>query len=1293
MVQVVQETREGIGQDTLQARQPEQQAHEGGTRSLPENAGLGSNELTVPQRVPKSIGLQLRFWFFLLAFIPLAVVAGLAYLYFEYSLTDAIEKELSISSKQDAYYIEEWAQQQERGLDAFVRDQLSSPWLRGQLVQEPVEVPLLSAGLQSNEEVESFLSKLVRENRFIRQIYLLDPEGQFVSARPSPSLRGRMLYDTAESDNTLRTLMSADILRRDKQFVFREQILALNGYDAFFVAPLNDDKGQRMGTWVLGFDISPLFQVVERSDSMGLSKMLLKLPAREQQEVLGMAFADPAMLDLADLKRWVQGGLLNPKSFAQVREYFDESGKEHWFMTEPVSIFGAPWALMIGVERSKAMHAVDKMGLYGAAFVLIMLFLVMWAAKKLAFRIVSPLVSLSQLSQEVAGGELSLRANIQTENEIGVLADAMNQMLDGRQRYEEALIAANQASEEAIAALNELKFALDHHSIVAATDLKGTITYANAKFEEISGYDNDELLGANHRILSSGIHEEPFWRHMYLTVSQGNVWRDAICNRAKDGSLYWVDTTIVPVMRHGKPQSYISIRTDITLAVLAREELIEAKEAAEAGGRAKSEFLASMSHEIRTPMNGVLGMLNLLKRTQLTDEQRRQTDLAFHSAESLLTIINDILDFSKIEAGKLDLEEMDFDLVEEISQFAEIIAPKIQESGVEFVLDLSGIESPWVRGDPGRLRQILVNLVGNAAKFTSSGEIVVTAKLLQSYRGRLKLECSVRDSGIGIPTEKLVGLFESFTQVDASTTRKFGGTGLGLTIVKQLCELMEGDIRVESLEGEGSDFIFQVFLGACEESPVTPLPSLWQDAELWVVDPCAASREAMAKQCQSWGLAVQLSENLAGLSDLAKRQDEAQGPKAILLDVRVFSRKGKPVTKKDIEIGLASIEQNYPELSTPIILSNPVSMGLKLKSFKTKNLLAYQGKPINPQSLRTTLTSVWLDGGEGLQGRAAGEENGSEAKLKVANFGHAVRILLVEDNPVNQLVASAMLAQIGLTCDQAGNGLEALAAMKQAPEDMPYHVVLMDCQMPEMDGYEASQEIRSGTAGERYLDIPIIAMTANAMKGDREKCLEAGMSDYISKPVHSDVLETVLGKYLAKIDLPGSEEKADALSELKESEQVKRDEVSEDHDQDKSFEFGENPEWDASSGSMCSDDESSVGGADEEESESEPIWDRQGALNNLGGSESLFEQLMEAAMDDIPINLARLEAAFASGDVDAARVAAHSIKGVAASLGAMQLQQLAFAAEAVAREGDLASMPEHFERLVQGFTRFQQEAG
>jgi len=674
---------------------------------------------------------------------------------------------------------------------------------------------------------------------------------------------------------------------------------------------------------------------------------------------------------------------------------------------------------------------------------------------------------------------------------------------------------AEQEQRHLLTDLNEQRYVLDQHAIVAVTDLQGVITYANQRFVEISGYSVDELIGQNHRILNSQTHNQKFWRDMYRTVANGGVWNDEICNRAKDGHFYWVDTTISAFTgEDGKPRAYVAIRTDITQRKYYEKELQEAKYHAEDANKAKSEFLASMSHEIRTPMNGVLGMLGLLLNNELSAEQSQRVHIAQNSAKALLSLINDILDFSKVEAGKLELEELDFDIRKLLEDIAKTMAFRADEKGIELLLDVSGIEHSMIIGDPSRIRQIVINLMGNAIKFTEQGEVIISAALKEHDAEHLKLVCSVRDTGIGIPEILMPDLFKSFTQVDASTTRQYGGSGLGLSISKKLCELMNGAIQATSEPGNGSCFKFEVLVRSSKQSvKVVPRVDISQ-LKVLIVDDNKTNRDIYRHQLEHWGASVVEAEDALTALELCKLHADKLFDIA-LIDMYMPEMDGIALAKAlrhdsqfntlKLIMMTSSYEQESSEKLYDIGLSGYFSKPVSTSDlFDALALVSYE--LLQPDS-GTLITKSYLDSLE--------RKRESPAKPNIPNWLAETRILLVEDNQINQIVVQGMLKEWALHCDLANNGLEAVASLRNAPDDAPYTLVLMDCHMPELDGYGATRNIREGKTGERYLQIPIIAITANAMKGDKEKCLDAGMNDFLTKPLESMTLLNTLNKWLS----------------------------------------------------------------------------------------------------------------------------------------------------------------------------------
>ncbi|WP_175414882.1 PAS domain S-box protein [Nibricoccus aquaticus] len=764
--------------------------------------------------------------------------------------------------------------------------------------------------------------------------------------------------------------------------------------------------------------------------------------------------------------------------------------------------------------------------------------------------------------------------------------------------------------------LAQQRFAVDQHAIFAVTDVKGTIAYANDLFCAISGFSREELIGQNHRLLNSGAHPKEFFRAMYQTIAQGKVWQGEICNRAKDGHLYWVDSTIVPLLgEDGKPVQYAAIRTDITerkrteeainqseermrlfaehapasvamfdlemkylvvskqwlidyklegQAILGRSHyevfpeigddwkaihrrcmggavelnagerfdridgssqwlrwevrpwykynqeiggivmftqditdrkqleisLATARDQALEASRLKSEFLATMSHEIRTPMNGVIGMSELLRRTALDQKQKEMADVIIHSADNLLVIINDILDFSKIEAGKFRIDAMDFDLRDALEETAALLAPQADRKRLKLMVDIDAAVAGGVTGDRNRIQQIVTNLLGNALKFTERGQVVLKATAVASPRNGLHVRISITDTGIGIPESARAHLFQPFVQADGSTTRRFGGTGLGLAICGQLVSLMGGTIGFDSVEGAGSCFWFQLDLQRASVPASEAEETIPEGTRVLVVDDDENNRIILTRQLSEMDVVVDAVPDAESARASLRNAAGGEHPYSVLLLDWNMPGEGGYLLAQSI--------RKDPEISgTRIVVLTSSNPEVEPETLAQLDFSAVLNKPIRSVQLRRSLV------------RALGRsETQAPFPIAEAAVGKRLRLLVAEDNPTNQLVAQMMLEQMGHTVEFAVNGQETIRQLVRSDFD----AVLMDCQMPVMDGYEASRRIRAGEASPQAVKLPIIALTAYAMPDDRAKALAAGMDDYVTKPIDPEVLEKAFAR-------------------------------------------------------------------------------------------------------------------------------------------------------------------------------------
>jgi two-component system sensor histidine kinase/response regulator len=696
------------------------------------------------------------------------------------------------------------------------------------------------------------------------------------------------------------------------------------------------------------------------------------------------------------------------------------------------------------------------------------------------------------------------------------------------------------------------------------------------------------------------------------------------------GDEIWASVTKVPLRnRKGQVTGIIGLSRDITALKKAEKDLAIARDAALETARLKSEFLAVMSHEIRTPMNGIIGMTGLLQDTTLTMEQRDFTDTIRSSADALLTIINDILDFSKIEAGKLILEKIDLDLREVVESTVELLAQKAQDKGLEIISHVPEEVPTFLRGDPGRMRQILINLVGNAVKFTEHGEVVVRVVKGAETEHQVRLRFLVSDTGIGIPKDVQATIFEAFTQADGSTTRKYGGTGLGLAISRQLLHLMGGSIHLDSTPGKGSTFWFELVLDKQAERPWRPLAERadLNGLKVLIVDDNATNRQVLEYQSKAWRMVSR--SVIGGKQALEALSEEAAHGKpfdVILLDMHMPEMDGLMLARL--------VTQRYGRQAPKMMMLTSLGQRLDAKAMHAAGIASCMVKPVKQSRLFDAIARVVA--GYEDDDVSAERHKAVPAASPAPENRRPGKILLAEDNMVNQKVALLQLRKLGYEADTVANGLEAVAALKQ----VPYQVVLMDCQMPEMDGYTATREIRrlereTPQVLKSTIPVRIVAMTANAMDSDRAECLEAGMDDYVSKPVQVEDLAAALERALPTAGTPPPPPVA--KSDLVDEERL---------------------------------DYTVINGLR--------------ALREEGQPDPLAE-LVDLFLLDAPERIHRLRHGVVQGDAKAIQHAAHSLKGSSSNLGLRRLARLSGQLDKEAKAGQLLMAEAQVKAVVEEF--------
>ncbi|HIJ95196.1 MAG TPA: response regulator [Desulfuromonadales bacterium] len=1026
----------------------------------------------------KSIKVKILVILSLLAFIGLTAIAGGTLIYFRHSTRQMVfEQQFDL------------VRSLARGLDNKL-DSIQKTLIRVANSMSP-EI------MRSSESAQQLLeSRVVSRVLFDHDMLILDTNGVVIASNPVRiNLQGKLFADHDFFKKSMRSskpVISDPFIDQDDNrpiIMMTAPLLAADGSIRGFLCGALNLEDSKDGLFALLNEISvgvkgylylvaPDRTLIRHPDSSLVMKPF-KLPDGDRL-----------------LQRVLDG-------YEGSGETIDSSG--HPVLSSFERLHTTGWILAINYPLAEAYRSITNfsyifmIGMFAVlvATVFLSILLGNWISK--------PLLSFIQRINTLAtsGSDKTLRLETEHNDELGQLAGSFNAMLDEIQRDE--------------IELRKFYRIVDQSPVtIVITDIHGIIEFVNPMFVKLTGYSTEEAVGKNPRILQSGQTPPEVYEDLWLTITRGETWEGDFHNMSKDGRMFWEHATISALRDNsGAITHYLAVKENITEKRSILEQLTIAKEQAEGASIAKSQFLATMSHEIRTPMNGVIGMTGLLLETDLDDEQREYADIVRKSGENLLTQINEILDFSKIEAGKMELELIDFDLRVTLEDTAELLAFRADEAGLELICRIDPAVPSYLKGDPGRLRQIITNLIGNAIKFTKNGEVVISASLKNDQGGFVTILFEIHDTGIGIPASRCAAVFEPFTQADGSTTRKYGGTGLGLSICKQLSHLMGGEIGVTSQEGSGSTFWFtcrfekQALTEVQAHSDSAPHPHAHVDlgaVKILVVDDNATNRKLITTLLDQWGCSYEVASDGRQALQLMLAAAQAGDPFRIaLLDQEMPGMDGSELGRR--------VRADRQLAATLLVMITSLARRGDVTVLKQIGFVGYLPKPVRQLQLHDCLKLVLAQDLETKSSSTQPKEQDIVTRHTIAKAAaRKIRILLAEDNAINQKVAQHMLKTLGYKADIVADGREAVRAL----ELINYDLVLMDCQMPELDGFEATAIIRDKQSRVFNHDVPIIALTANALQEDRERCLKGGMNDYLSKPVKKDELAEMLEKWSEK---------------------------------------------------------------------------------------------------------------------------------------------------------------------------------
>ncbi|MDH3216721.1 MAG: response regulator [Candidatus Krumholzibacteria bacterium] len=973
---------------------------------------------------------------------------------------------------------------------------------------------------------------------------------------------------------------------------------------AYLATPAKTNDGDLLGVIMVLLDVTPLIDILADTPGLGATGEILVATQSngEIRYLLPPAGTGGRSVPASRVPAMTEA-IAGQRTF-EPTEYDGVEVLAHYEPIEYQPTDFQRWGLVAKIDAAEAYAPVRDLGRRMFGLVAALLLVGILSSYFLARRLTRPIRTLTETAHAIAGGDLTVRAHVQSDDEIGALAavfDYMTEQVAADRDTLERRVERRTAERDQF-----FNLSLD---LLCVANLEGYFTRVNPMFSKTMGYTDAEMLEVpfvdfvhpdDHGSTLKALEQLSTGAHV---VNFQNRYR------CKDGTYRWLAWS-TPAPAPGSNKLY-AVARDITEQKQILTELEEAKKAAEAAATAKSEFLANMSHEIRTPLNGIIGMTELLSHTTLSPEQRDFLSMVKDSADSLLRLINDILDFSKIEAGKLELETIDFGLRDCVGKTGQALAVRAAQKGLDLHCRVAPDVPDDLAGDPGRLRQVIVNLVGNAIKFTETGEVTIEAVEESRSNGKICIHFSITDTGIGIARDKQKEIFDAFTQVDTSTTRKFGGTGLGLAITSQLVELMDGRTWLESEIGKGTVFHFtSVFALGEERSRRKPgeietlvgLPVL-------VVDDNHTNRRILEEILGNWNMRPILTEGgPAALSEMRRAAGEGEPYRLVLLDCMMPEMDGFELAER--------VRQERTLEDAHMIMMSSAARPDDAERCRQLGIARYLTKPVLQSELWDTIL--------GVVGETAAEEMASRAPATYQTDGRAkLRVLVAEDGVINQKVALGLLRMRGHEATIVGTGRAVLEALERGSFD----VVLMDVQMPDLDGFEATALIRER---ERHRDrrTPIIAMTAAAMKGDREKCLQAGMDGYIAKPIDPDQLYQTLDELAS-----GSEDGGDRVRGNDGPDAV---------------------------------DQTKVAAAEQVDA-----FDFATALKRIPGGSKAIKEMAELMLEECPKLVQDIRSGLAQGDATLVQRGAHTLTGSAGLFAAKPVAAAARRLEDMGRTGNL----------------------